>query len=58
MSNSKEENIRKLTRAGKYTFTISVPKEFIDKYGWREKQKLVIEDKGNGRLQIRDWRKR
>lgn len=58
MSSAKEKNIRKLTRAGKYTYTISIPKEMIDKYGWREKQKLVIEDKGNGRLQIRDWRKR
>ena len=58
MSTRSEKNVRKLTRVGKYSYTISVPKEFVDKYGWREKQKLVIEDKGNGRLQIRDWRKK
>jgi bifunctional DNA-binding transcriptional regulator/antitoxin component of YhaV-PrlF toxin-antitoxin module len=37
---------------------VTIPKEIVAKYGWKEKQKLVISDKGNGRLEIRDWRKK
>lgn len=53
-----EKHVRKLRKHNNYSYSIVIPKEMIDQYGWREKQKLVIEDKGNGRLQIRDWRKR
>lgn len=42
----------------KYSYSITLPKEFIDKYGWKERQKLVIKDKGRGKLEIKDWRKR
>jgi len=48
----------KLTKSSRYSYSIVVPKEFISKYGWREKQKLVAEDKGRGKLEIRDWRRR
>lgn len=51
-----EKEVRKLRKRNKYTYSLTIPKEMIDKYKWREGQKLVIEDKGNGRLQIRDWR--
>jgi len=50
--------IRKLTKISKHSFYIVIPKEIIAKYSWRERQKLVIVDKGRGRLEIRDWRKR
>jgi len=49
---------RKLGRTGKYTYFVTLPKEVIEKYGWKEKQKLVLTDKGNGRIEIRDWRRK
>ncbi|MFH1427194.1 MAG: hypothetical protein ABIG60_01540 [Patescibacteria group bacterium] len=53
-----KKNIHKLTRISKHSFYIVIPKEIIAKYGWRERQKLVITDKGRGKLEIRDWRKK
>jgi len=53
-----EQNIHKLKKANKYSYSITIPKEFIEKYGWREKQKLVVTDKGRGILEVRDWRKK
>lgn len=50
--------VRKLKKANNYSYTIIIPKEMVEKYGWREKQKLVVVDKGRGKLEIRDWRKR
>lgn len=56
MKNKKE--IRKLRKISSYTYTIVIPKNIVDKYGWKEKQKLTIEDKGSGKLEIKDWRKK
>ncbi len=53
-----EKHAHKLTRISKHSFYIVIPKKIIEKYGWREKQKLVITDKGRGRLEIRDWRRK
>jgi len=50
--------IRKLTKVSSHSYSLNIPKEIIQKYGWREKQKIVIEDQGRGRLLIRDWRKK
>ena len=52
-----EKKIVKLTRVAKYSYAVVVPKELIDKYGWKERQKLTFEDKGRGRLELKDWRK-
>ena len=52
------KSIVKLTKSSRYSYSVVLPKEFINKYGWREKQKLVVEDKGRGKLEIRDWRRR
>jgi len=49
---------RKLRKISKYTYALVLPKEVIDKYGWRERQKIEIKDAGRGKLEIRDWRKR
>jgi bifunctional DNA-binding transcriptional regulator/antitoxin component of YhaV-PrlF toxin-antitoxin module len=48
----------KLTKTSGYSYTVVIPKDIIDKYGWREKQKIVVEDKGRGKLEVRDWRNR
>ncbi len=52
------QKVHKLKKKNKYSYNLTIPKEFIDKYGWREKQKLVVKDKGRGVLEIRDWRRR
>jgi bifunctional DNA-binding transcriptional regulator/antitoxin component of YhaV-PrlF toxin-antitoxin module len=51
-----KKHIRKLMRLGTHSYSLVIPKEIIKKYGWRERQKLVVEDKGRGKLEIRDWR--
>jgi len=53
-----EKKIVKLKKSNVYGFSITIPKGMIKKYGWREKQKLVVSDQGRGKLEITDWRKR
>jgi len=48
----------KLTKASRYSYTVIIPKEIVEKYGWREKQKMTIEDKGQGKVVISDWKKK
>ena len=48
---------RKLIKLGKYTYAVTLPIEVVRHYGWRAKQKVVVTDKGNGRIEVRDWRK-
>jgi bifunctional DNA-binding transcriptional regulator/antitoxin component of YhaV-PrlF toxin-antitoxin module len=48
--------IHKIRKNNNYSYSITIPKELIDKYGWRSKQKLVIKDRGRGVLEIKDWR--
>lgn len=52
-----EKKVYKLKKSSAYSYSVTVPKEIIDKYGWKEKQKLSIKDKGNGKVEISDWRK-
>ncbi|HOF42431.1 MAG TPA: AbrB/MazE/SpoVT family DNA-binding domain-containing protein [Candidatus Moranbacteria bacterium] len=52
-----EKSVHKLKRTSKYSFSVTLPKEIIDKYGWREKQKLSVIDKGRGKIEISDWRR-
>ena len=51
---SGSETIRKLTRTGKYSYYITLPKAYIDRLGWRERQLLEVDIDGDG-LIIRDW---
>jgi bifunctional DNA-binding transcriptional regulator/antitoxin component of YhaV-PrlF toxin-antitoxin module len=52
-----EKSVHKLKKSSAYSYSITLPKEIVEKYGWREKQKLSIRDKGYGIIEIRDWRK-
>ncbi len=54
----KNQKVHKLKKSSTYSYSVTIPKEILEKYGWQEKQKLVITDKGNGRIEIRDWRKK
>lgn len=51
-----QKQMRKLSKASRHSYCVVIPKEFIAKYGWREKQKLAVVDKGRGKIEIRDWR--
>ena len=53
-----KKHTHKLTRTSKYSFNIIIPKEIVEKYGWREKQKMSIVDKGRGRIELKDWKRR
>ena len=53
-----EKYTRKIGKASKWSYNIVLPKEIMEKYGWKEKQKLTIVDKGKGRLEIRDWKRK
>jgi bifunctional DNA-binding transcriptional regulator/antitoxin component of YhaV-PrlF toxin-antitoxin module len=55
---NKNQHIHKLKKSSAYSYSVTLPKEILEKYGWKEKQKLAIIDKGNGRVEIRDWRKK
>ncbi len=47
--------VRKISKLGKYSYSITVPKDIIKKLGWREKQKVVVKICGDG-LRIKDWK--
>lgn len=55
---TERKNVHKLKKASAYSFSVTIPKEIVEKYKWREKQKLVVKDKGRGRVEISDWRKK
>jgi len=52
-----KKHIRKLTKTSRCSLYVIIPKEIIKKYGWQEKQKITIVDKGRGKIEISDWRK-
>jgi bifunctional DNA-binding transcriptional regulator/antitoxin component of YhaV-PrlF toxin-antitoxin module len=33
---------RKLTVTGDYTYYVTIPKEYIEELGWKEKQKVTV----------------
>lgn len=48
--------IRKLQRSGTHSYILNIPKEVVGRFGWRERQKLVVEFGGRKHeLKIRDW---
>lgn len=54
---SKSEPVRKITKTGKYTYYVTIPKVFIDDLGWRERQRVVVTQERD-KIVIRDWKKR
>jgi len=49
---------RKLKKSNIYSYSVTIPKEMVDRYGWQEKQKLTVVDKGRGKIEISDWKRR
>jgi len=51
-----DNNIRKLTKVGGSSLAVTIPIEIVRKLGWRERQKVVVEERG-GVIRIKDWEK-
>ena len=52
-----EKYTRKLIKAGTNSYVLTVPKELIDKFGWREHQKLEVVFGGRKHeFTVRDWK--
>ncbi len=51
-------SVRKLQRMSRYSYCVILPKWMIEKYGWKEHQKLTVKDKGQGAVEIRDWKRK
>jgi bifunctional DNA-binding transcriptional regulator/antitoxin component of YhaV-PrlF toxin-antitoxin module len=52
-----EKETRKLTKNGRGSMYVILPKEFLKDLGWKERQKLVVA-RVRGGIMIRDWRKK
>ena len=44
---SGNEVLRKLTKTGRYTYYVTIPKAYIEALGWRERQKLTVTMRGS-----------
>jgi hypothetical protein len=52
----KKEFIRKLQRASSHSYVLTIPKELIASFKWRERQKLVLKSTKKGEIKIVDWK--
>lgn len=52
----KNKNVRKITKVGGKSLSITLPREFLNQLGWKEKQKVVVKRVPGGLL-IKDWEK-
>jgi antitoxin component of MazEF toxin-antitoxin module len=57
MQKEKNKNIRKLTRVGKTSLSVTIPMEMVKKLKWKERQKVVLSLRG-AKITIVDWPKR
>lgn len=49
-----DKEIMKLTKVNKYSYGIVIPKDFVKKLGWKEKEKKIVSLKGKN-IVISDW---
>ncbi|MEX2008152.1 MAG: hypothetical protein WD850_01520 [Candidatus Spechtbacterales bacterium] len=48
---------RKLQKMSTHSYVLNIPKELVEEFGWRERQKLEIVFGGRKHdLTIRDWK--
>lgn len=47
--------VRKISKKTKYTYSIVLPKELIDKFRWQDGQKIEISGFGKNKIVIKDW---
>jgi len=46
----------KLRKVSTHSYAVTIPKEFVKEFGWRERQKLVVRRSGK-KIIIFDWEK-
>lgn len=46
--------MRQLTRMGKVTLAVTIPRELVLELGWRENQKVTVKRQGK-KLVVEDW---
>lgn len=51
----KDQSKRKLSEIGKGSLGLTVPAEYLQKLGWKNKQLVVVKLKGRS-LIVRDWK--
>jgi len=51
-----ERNIRKLTRVGGTSLSVTLPVEMVKDLKWKERQKVVLKKIGK-QIIIKDWQK-
>lgn len=51
-----QEHIRKIQQSNG-SYLVALPIELVRKFGWQERQKLVVEEYGKNKIVIRDWKK-
>lgn len=49
-----KEYIMKVRKVSTHSYAVTLPKEVIKKFGWKERQKLVLRESGK-KIIIRDW---
>lgn len=52
----KNQNVRKITKAGGRSLSVTLPRELVTGLGWKEKQKVTVK-RVRGGLLIKDWKK-
>jgi len=48
--------IRKVTKKGKYSYFVIIPKSILRLLGWRDRQKVVLRKYGKEKVLISDWK--
>ena len=55
---SQQKFVRKLQRTSTHSYNLNIPKEVIEQFGWREKQKIEISvEDDKAQLKVKDWEK-
>lgn len=52
-----DKNIRKITKVGGSSLSVTIPIDIIRELGWRERQKLILTKRGK-KIIIEDWPKK
>lgn len=43
---AQDESIRKITKTGGYTYYVTIPKDYLDELGWRERERVRVKRVG------------
>ncbi|MCF7812548.1 AbrB/MazE/SpoVT family DNA-binding domain-containing protein [Candidatus Gracilibacteria bacterium] len=55
LSKTASQPIRKITKVGGASYSVTIPKDIVRALGWREHQKVVVTQRGQ-KITIEDWK--